>query len=344
MEGHRFNLKMKKRLSIGLKLLFIVALVFGLFQAGQYIWPRYRLDQKGYTKAEIEAIMTLSKEQQEALIEMDHLENFNIWFMQSQKFDRYFLYQSYQECYPNLEAEEIVKTVDMIEENPDVFAFSDHQDKTVFYEKADPQVISDYMDSASERTLASNPGDLTVLVKEDAQISISYEPADLEACVLENADEADGTLYMAKEANQALKQMAQAAQEEGYILLNNSSYRSYFDQEDLYQYYLELYGEAYCEQYVAKPGISEHQTGLAIDLSCQAVQDGIYFVFGDSPDYEWVMEHCYEYGFIRRYPEEKGEITGVANEPWHFRYVGKEAAKIIYENDWVLEEYQQNLN
>ena len=76
-----------------------------------------------------------------------------------------------------------------------------------------------------------------------------------------------------------------------------------------------------------------------MDLTSQSVEDGQDFVFGDSDEYQWVIKHAHEYGFILRYPEDKTELTGTANEPWHFRYVGKEIATEIYENDWTLEEY-----
>ena len=89
---------------------------------------------------------------------------------------------------------------------------------------------------------------------------------------------------------------------------------------------------------VAYPGTSEHQLGLAADIS-----DRDYTVLNssqaDSPTQQWLMEHCQDYGFILRFPEGKEKITGVMYEPWHFRYVGKDAAKYIMENNLCLEEF-----
>ena len=90
---------------------------------------------------------------------------------------------------------------------------------------------------------------------------------------------------------------------------------------------------------VALPGSSEHQLGLSVDLTSQSVIDGKWRFFGDTPEYKWVIENAHHYGFILRYPQNKSNITGTTNEPWHFRYVGLEVAKIIYENNWTLEDY-----
>ena len=105
-----------------------------------------------------------------------------------------------------------------------------------------------------------------------------------------------------------------------------------------------MYDPVTAASLVAVPGYSEHQLGLSVDLTCKDVIDGVYGVFGDSPDYDWTIAHAHEYGFILRYPEDKTAITGTANEPWHYRYVGVEAATEIYENGWTLEEYIQKEN
>lgn len=93
-------------------------------------------------------------------------------------------------------------------------------------------------------------------------------------------------------------------------------------------------GKQMADKYVAKAGFSEHQTGLAIDLT----NEDRYFVKGTN-EAEWLENNCYKYGFIIRYPEGKESITGVAYEPWHIRYVGEEVSRYIYENNITLEEY-----
>lgn len=100
-----------------------------------------------------------------------------------------------------------------------------------------------------------------------------------------------------------------------------------------------MYDAAYAASLVSTPGSSEHQCGLSVDLTSQSVLDGTYGTFGESPDYDWVEENAYKYGFILRFTENTGDKTGATNEPWHFRYVGKEAAKEIHDKGWILEDY-----
>ena len=137
-----------------------------------------------------------------------------------------------------------------------------------------------------------------------------------------------------KEAVTAAVEMIKKAEKSGLKLFINSGYRSYQDQQDVYDTYFKLYGENYVKKYVVNPGYSEHQTGLAFDFA-----SGSKNVFKESEEYTWMLENSYKYGFVFRYSKKKEEITGIKNEPWHFRYVGKEAAKKIYEENLSLEEY-----
>lgn len=305
-----------------------------------YLVPRIQLSQKGYEKQEIQAIMDVDKEQRKLFFETEKIDDVMTWLSLSPNIERYQDYVDYQSLHIDMDSEEVKTTVDLILENPNIFIFTSHDTKKSFYAKVEQDKIEDYIKDTNANELMSNPTDIELLVTNKAHFSMSYVPSDLEKCAIPSSEDNEPLQYLRQEANQALKAMADDAKKEGYILLNNSSYRSYFDQEDIYDYYLGEYGQAYCDMYVGDPGYSEHQSGLAIDLSSESVQDGTYFVFGDSPDYDWVVAHCVDYGFILRYPEDKTEITNVANEPWHFRYVGKKAAEIMKENNWALEEYK----
>ena len=137
-----------------------------------------------------------------------------------------------------------------------------------------------------------------------------------------------------REAVVAFKNMFDAAKKEGLELVINSSYRSYQDQEKICNTYKDLYGEGYVSKYVALPGFSEHQTGLAFDIGSANSQ-----VFAESKEYEWMKDNAYKYGFILRFTKANAYITGFRSEPWHYRYVGKKIAKYIYENDISFEEY-----
>ena len=136
-----------------------------------------------------------------------------------------------------------------------------------------------------------------------------------------------------------LKVFIEAARAEGLSVYLSSSYRSYAEQEYLYNRKVAQYGDpAVAATIVAPPGTSEHQTGLCCDIT-----DKYYATKDSSLEntelYKWMYDHCAEYGFILRYPKDKEDVTGIIYEPWHFRYVGVEAAEFIMENGLCLEEF-----
>ena len=112
-----------------------------------------------------------------------------------------------------------------------------------------------------------------------------------------------------------------------------SGYRSYAYQASLYNSYVAQDGQALADTYSARPGHSEHQSGLAFDIG--ALDNG----YGNTPDGRWLHAHCADYGFIIRYPAGKESMTGYQYEPWHVRYVGKEIASQIMAQGITLEEY-----
>ena len=189
--------------------------------------------------------------------------------------------------------------------------------------------------------LINDPTQLDTLVKSGFMVSSDYVPENLVAVDLPMAADSTNNM-MRKDAATALLSMAEDASKEGLSIGIRSAYRSYADQEEVYYYYIDLYGYSYATQLVAVPGYSEHQLGLGVDLTSQSVIDGTYSAFGDTEEYNWVIENGYKYGYILRYPDDKTDITGTMNEPWHFRYVGVEVATEIHENNWTLEEYILN--
>ena len=135
------------------------------------------------------------------------------------------------------------------------------------------------------------------------------------------------------EAESAFYEMQADAAELGLNLYISSGYRSYDYQAGLYQRYVDRSGKAEADRYSARPGHSEHQTGLAFDLN--TISDE----FKDTDEGKWVAENCHKYGFIIRYPEDKESITGYMYEPWHIRYLGVDTATSVYESGLCLEEY-----
>lgn len=135
------------------------------------------------------------------------------------------------------------------------------------------------------------------------------------------------------ECAEAFEALRQGAAEDGINIYLSSGFRSYETQNQLYNSYVNLYGKETADTFSARPGHSEHQTGLAID--CNIVNDS----FIGTPEAVWLEEHCYEYGFIIRYPQGKESITGYKYEPWHIRYLGVETAQDVYYSGLTLEEY-----
>lgn len=134
-------------------------------------------------------------------------------------------------------------------------------------------------------------------------------------------------------AQNAFNEMAEAASYEGISLWINSSYRSYEDQEYLYNSYANERGTEAADEVSSRPGHSEHQSGLAFDVN--TTEDS----FAGTPEAEWLAAHCYEYGFIIRFPEGKESSTGYAYEPWHIRYLGTKIATEVTQSGLSLEEY-----
>lgn len=162
-------------------------------------------------------------------------------------------------------------------------------------------------------------------------------------------EEVQNGYEMDKRAAPAMRDMIQAAKEDGVELMLCSAYRSVEKQQQLFDRSQQAYmaqgmseEEAYAKTATetAIPGTSEHQTGLAADIvtpTYQMLDAG----FADTPAGQWLSEHAAEYGFVLRYPQDKQEVTGIIYESWHYRFVGKTHAKLMKESGLCLEEYLQ---
>ena len=168
-----------------------------------------------------------------------------------------------------------------------------------------------------------------LLVNEQNRLASDYVPEGLvnlyqnrHSFRLANAD-----IFLTRETYEAAERMFHAAEEQnvnGFII--TSGYRSYQRQQEVY---------AQSEPGKAQqPGASEHQTGLAFDVTTETSNG-----FESTPQYAWLSQHAHEFGFIQRYPANKSDITGISYEPWHYRYVGTEVAARIHETGQTLEEF-----
>ncbi|MCL6456409.1 MAG: M15 family metallopeptidase [Gorillibacterium sp.] len=181
---------------------------------------------------------------------------------------------------------------------------------------------------------------MQVLVNKKRVLPSNYVPTDLvEPKVRFPYEEKLEKRKMRKEAATALERMFKGAEKDGIILYAVSGYRSYQTQKALYNNYVNKDGEQAASRYSAKPGMSEHQTGLAMDVSSKSANYQLTQSFGTTAEGKWLSKHSWEYGFIIRYLQTTEDITGYMYEPWHVRFIGAAIAREVFEQGVTLEEY-----
>lgn len=188
--------------------------------------------------------------------------------------------------------------------------------------------------------VVTNPDHIAVLVNKQRSLPDGFEPANLVQPDVPFSFSGESEKKLLQEpAARALEQLFAKAEEDGIALNAVSGYRSYDTQAAIYNYNLKTQGEEHTRRYSAFPGTSEHQTGLAMDVSSPSVGNVLEEIFGETEEGKWLEENCAEFGFIIRYPKGKEAITGYAYEPWHLRYVGPTLAKVLMDNGLTMEEY-----
>ncbi|UYQ76775.1 M15 family metallopeptidase [Glutamicibacter sp. JL.03c] len=192
---------------------------------------------------------------------------------------------------------------------------------------------------AVESSELSDASSLLALINPTTQLSpVDYTPANLVSV-------GSTGLTLRPEAADAVEELIADARAAGHSIKLLSAYRSYSRQAALFNQYQSKYGTAYAERISARPGTSEHQLGLAVDLGYTSSQAELKEAFGQTPAGIWIAEHANDYGLIIRYPQGKEEITGYKYEPWHVRYIGKEHAEAMAESGAeTYEEYVQMLS
>lgn len=198
--------------------------------------------------------------------------------------------------------------------------------------------------NGENKRVVENPHEILSLVNKEYALPSDYIPEDL---VIPNVRfsfaEDLPKKQLRKVAAEALEELFEASDEAGLELFAVSGYRSYDRQDAIFASNASKHGEEAANQFSARPGESEHQTGLTMDVSSPGVDFGLTIEFGETPEGKWLKEHASDYGFIIRYPKGKEHITKYQYEPWHIRYVGKKAAKDIMDNELTLEEYLEEL-
>lgn len=193
------------------------------------------------------------------------------------------------------------------------------------------------LDNITHHVASEDNGWNLILVNRNSYIPDDYK---VELTELSNGEKVDSRIYP------ELQEMFNDARAQGYGLFVREGYRTQEEQQQLLDEKIEAYenegkskyeAKKLAEQWVAIPGTSEHQLGIAVDINADTTKSSSDDV------YSWLAENAHKYGFIKRYPSDKTDITGVINEPWHYRYVGKEAALEIYSQGMCLEEYIDTL-
>ena len=225
-----------------------------------------------------------------------------ISYYQEQKQERYI---RYQQQHNNLSIEEIVTEVNIgLDQDP----YTNTEET--------PYLNTTYL-----------------LVNKYLYLPATYIPEKLERI---DSEYTSGNKQLVQEAKLSFEQMANDAKNEGYTIRAISAYRSYQYQQTLYEKYVLQDGRENADTYSARPGHSEHQTGLVVDID-NGKQD--FNRFEETEEFKWMLENSANYGFILRYPKGKEHITGYNYEAWHFRYVGKKIAQEIVSKNITLDEY-----
>lgn len=311
------RLKVKKGLYyiIVAIIILVVGAIFGFKKYEEYKYHQtyeYKLLEHGYNEEEVKTILNEFKIDEEINFFLTEKVNKNYVNITKEK---YYLKKNFSKYinYMNENKKYDLKTV--------VRNINIHLDQK-FYEA---------------NLTADISKDTSMLVNKSYLLSSDYEPDDL-VTISQNYSWGDlGSKKIRKVAYDAFLDMWNAANEAGYYLMVNSAYRSYQDQERVYNDYKNSRGEKYADSIAARPGASEHQTGLALDIFSKTNSNKN--TFKDSETAAWLKNNAHNYGFILRYPEGLENITGYNFEAWHFRYVGIDLATAIYNENITFEEY-----
>lgn len=214
-------------------------------------------------------------------------------------------YQDYQEQNPTLSKKQIVTDVNIGLDMP-------------------------YYTNIKEAPLQNTP---QILVNKYNVLSKNYVPENLETI---NSKYSNTGMKLVKEAKNSFEEMSAAASQENLNIIAMSTYRSYTYQETLYNKYVSIDGQEKADTYSARPGHSEHQTGLAVDVYNKILP---YTSFEETKEFTWMQENAHKYGYILRYPKDKVKQTGYQYESWHYRYVGIEIATYLHNHNITYDEY-----
>ena len=299
------RVKVKKK-NLTIFLVFIMLFSFSIYEI---VYVTYKAITTSHEEREVRKEKTTKKKMtkeelsqyDKKLKELDNVDK-KVSYFRSENIDRYI---NYKKNNSNLDNVQIIKDVNM---NLDLIPYEDIM-------------------------RATNLNKKDILVNKYYCLDEDYEPDNLERI---STRFALSGMKLVNYAKDAFEEMAKDAEKEDLSIIAMSSYRSYDYQLDLYNRYKRQDGIEKADSYSGRPGHSEHQTRLAVDVY-NGKED--YTNFEETVEFEWMKEHAHEYGFILRFPKNKVNETGYIYESWHYRYVGKNIAKYIKKHNITLEEY-----
>lgn len=299
--------KIRKR-TIIIIVVVLLALIGGGVGIGTAIYrgtDTYKLGKLGYTKEEIKVIK--EKAPVNRILELEYSDK-----LVSLLNEKYYIpshlenYLNYQKANNNKSTTEVISIINV------------GADKVWYTDPTTTDMDKGY----------------SILVNKFHSLVDQYLPDDVEK--ISNWYSYEGN-SIREEVNTQYVSMWNAAKDANVTLIVNSSFRDFNTQTTLYDDELSASGKEYADKYAARPGFSEHQTGLALDIVTTGVVNGSEF--DQTEAFTWLQQHASDYGFILRYPKEKEYLTGYAYESWHYRYLGKELAKKVEASNLTYDEY-----
>ena len=310
--------KLKKKIKIILTIIIIIIIrtIIGFNKYNEYKYHQtyeYKLLEHGYTKDEVRIILDTWKDDKNLSYYLENPVNSNYILLLNEKYflnKNYYDYIEYMRKSPKLNLSTVVRNINI-----------------------------HYNEEFSETNYKTDISfDELMLVNKYYALDRDYEPDDLVNISVNYAWGDIGSKKIRSKVYDAFLEMWEDANKEGYYLMVNSAYRGYDEQESIYNNYKSKQGKKYADSIAAHPGHSEHQTGLCLDIFSK--KNSNQKTFHETEEAKWLKNNSYKYGFILRYPEDNNtNVTGFTYEAWHYRYVGKDVAKYIYENKITFEEY-----
>ena len=336
--------KKTKKTKLKIKNIFIFIIIICIIICLILFIPKHKeikkeiskLETLGYNTTEINKLNKLSKEELNIIEKNEYNKNLvDIISSKSYKKNNLKLYLKYIGNEVNDDVISFINEKYYINDFLDRYLSYKEKNKDLSYKEIVKRVNSNldfkFYDDSKE---ADTSKGMYTLVNKYYYLDKNYVPDDLVDVEKEYARD---SAKINKTAYENFKKMADEAKKEGLTLLITTAYRNYNFQATLYNNYVRQDGKEQADTYSARPGYSEHQLGYSVDLTNK--ERVSFGEFKNTKEFAWLKDNAYKYGFIIRYTEANQYITGYVPESWHYRYVGNDIAKYIYENNITYEEY-----